>query len=101
MHEEHAGCSDCHHHGSSDQRHWRHVVIRILVALFIFWAGVQFGELKAVIHQYASYGYGYSMMNWGGQSDRIFFQGPSMMYKGVYGTASAPAGATVTVPAAE
>ncbi len=29
--------------------HWGHIVIKILVALFIFWAGVQFGELKAMV----------------------------------------------------
>jgi len=97
MHEEHAGCSDCHHHGSSDQRHWRHIVIRILVALFIFWAGVQFGELKALVRSYAGYG----MMGWSAQGDQGYFRSPVMMFRSGYGAASVPAGATVTAPAAE
>ena len=54
----------CGHH------HWKHIVIKILVALFIFWCGVQFGELKSVLHAgyYSSFGNygggGYGMMRW-------------------------------------
>ena len=54
--------------GMCGRHHWKHVLIKILVALFIFWAGVQFGELKGILHGgYASYGNysGYGMMGWG------------------------------------
>ena len=43
--------------------HWVHIIVKILVAVFIFWCGVQFGELKGALHdrypqQYGNYGYG-------------------------------------------
>lgn len=67
-------------------RHWQHIIIKVLVALFIFWAGVQFGELKALVHSYlGGYG-GYGMMGWAAQSDQEYFRSPAMMYNGVYGT---------------
>lgn len=31
--------------------HMRHVVIKIVVAVLIFWCGVQFGELKSLLHE--------------------------------------------------
>jgi len=37
----------CFMHGHCN---WMHMVIKIAVALIIFWAGVQFGELKAILH---------------------------------------------------
>ncbi len=37
--------------------HWGHILIKVLVAVFIFWCGVQFGELKALFHGgYSGYG---------------------------------------------
>ena len=69
------------HHGMCEtlcgNSHWAYIVIKILVALFIFWAGVQFGELKAMIHQ--NYG-GDRMM--GTYEDRNWrmFDTPIMMY---------------------
>jgi hypothetical protein len=59
------------------------VIIKILVALFIFWCGVQFGELKALIH--AAYGYqsfGGGMMGWSNRADEGYFQSPVMLYNG-------------------
>lgn len=64
----HNSCGECGYGcgmGCMSQRHWMHVIIKILVALFIFWCGVQFGELKALLHQ-AGYGmmggYGHNQM---------------------------------------
>jgi len=52
------GCGGCEWSGNErgtgcmhGQRHWAHVIIKICVALIIFWCGVQFGELKAVLHR--------------------------------------------------
>ena len=52
---EHSGCAACMHKMCT-KHHWGHILIKVLVALFIFWAGVQFGELKGILHD--SYGYG-------------------------------------------
>ena len=42
------------------RRHWGYIVLKILVALFVFWAGMKFGELKALVRaQYPGYGGGY------------------------------------------
>lgn len=52
-------------------RHVAHIIIKICIAVFIFWCGVQFGELKALLHRdFLPYGYG-MMGGWGGQ-DQIF-----------------------------
>lgn len=81
---EHSGCGDCGScgHGMGmgmcGHTHWAHIIIKIFVAIFIFWAGVQFGELKGMIRaEYSGYGYGsgYGMM---GSYDGRFF-GPGMM----------------------
>ncbi|OYV63817.1 MAG: hypothetical protein B7X03_00050 [Parcubacteria group bacterium 21-58-10] len=65
MREGREGCGHCGHcwHG---RHHWAHIAIKILVAIFIFWCGVQFGELRGMLH--GSYGngyggYGYGMMS--------------------------------------
>ena len=61
----HEGCGDCHHGMAGamcGKGHWGHIVIKILVALFIFWAGVQFGELRGMIRAEYGGGYGYGMM---------------------------------------
>ena len=84
------GCESCHGHGMigdmCGHRHWRHIIIKVLVAIFIFWCGVQFGELKALIHSYTGYG----MMGWSQQGGQEYSQFPSMMYgygyNNVYGT---------------
>ena len=64
--EHHAG-----HHGAWCDMHghssWGNTVVKILLALFIFWCGVQFGELKALVH-----GGGYRMMD-------ASYGGPGMM----------------------
>ncbi len=70
------------HHGMCEalcgDSHWAHIAIKILVALFIFWAGVQFGELKAMIHQ--TYGV-HRMMGVYAERDWRTFDTPVMMYK--------------------
>lgn len=72
-------------------RHWRHIIIKVLVALFIFWAGVQFGELKAIVGSYFSGYAGYGgMMGWGPQGEQGFYRSPNMMYNNAYGPIGAP-----------
>ena len=48
--------------GMYGHRHGMHILVRVLVAIFIFWAGVQFGELRGMLHGNYSNGYGYGMM---------------------------------------
>jgi hypothetical protein len=80
--------------GMCRQHHWMHIIIKILVALFIFWCGVQFGELKSVIHNaYYGSGYGYGMMSsFGGERNQVYIT-PGMMSGWAY---SATSGATTT-----
>lgn len=61
--------------------HWGHMLIKLIIVLFIFWAGVQFGELKSMVEN--SY-YSGMMGGWGGQ-------GGNMMYYN-----SLPQGSTVS-----
>lgn len=66
MQEEECSMCDRHHMqgGMCSQHHWMHIIIKIFVALFIFWAGVQFGELKSAIRSALwDGGYGYGMMS--------------------------------------
>jgi hypothetical protein len=53
--------------------HWSNVLIKILVALFIFWCGIQFGELRG----YMRGGY-YDQGTDQGYSQ--YRGGPGMMY---------------------
>ncbi len=41
-------CSSCGG-GLWGHHHWGHMLIKLIIVLFIFWAGVQFGELKFMI----------------------------------------------------
>jgi hypothetical protein len=88
------GCPMCDKHhrwgGMCGQHHWMHVIIKIFVALFIFWCGVQFGELKSTIRA-AYYNSGYGMMNsYGLERGQNYYYGtPSMMGGWTYGTATA------------
>lgn len=79
-------CSMCDTHGFRGgmcrQHHWMHIIIKILVALFIFWCGVQFGELKSLLHS----GY-YGMMSSRGEWGQIY-RTPGMMGGWTYTTAS-------------
>lgn len=98
------GCSMCSKHhmqgGMCGQRHWMHVVIKIFIALFIFWCGVQFGELKSMIRAaYLGGGYGYGMMSsYGIDRNQGQYGVPGGMMNGwLYretSTASAPATTT-------
>ncbi len=76
-------CPMCQKHGMRGgmcgQHHWMHIIIKIFVALFIFWCGVQFGELKSAIKN-AYYGSGYGMMSsFSGDRGQTYFVGPGMM----------------------
>ncbi len=89
MRGESESCKKCHCHGvwgeMCGNRHWGHVIIKIFVALFIFWCGVQFGELKGMLDRgYSNYGYG--MMGSYGEGGQWYRGGPAMMYGDIYGT---------------
>lgn len=58
--------------GMCSQHHWMHAVMKICIALFIFWCGVQFGELKSTVKA-IYYGSGYGMMNAHVLRDQDFF----------------------------
>ncbi|MFA5942060.1 MAG: hypothetical protein WC798_00065 [Candidatus Paceibacterota bacterium] len=87
--------------GMCGEKHWMHVVIKIAIALIIFWAGVQFGELKGMLRAtyggYSGVNYGYGMMGSYGTGNRVY--GPGMMYR-VYNetqnTVSQPAATATT-----
>ena len=58
MHADGSKCN-CNSWGGMHGRHghWKYMLVKILVAIFIFWAGAQFGELKAMLHgAYGNYG---------------------------------------------
>ena len=90
-HPEGCRCGMCY-----GRHHWGYILIKIILVIFIFWCGVQFGELKGMLGQ----GYGYpneGMMGRYVQQGQGTYRGPTMMYGGVYGTTSAqPATATTT-----
>ena len=66
-------CGMCGHgRGGMCGHHLMHVIVKILVAVFIFWCGVQFGELRGMLHGNYSDGYGYGMM--GGWSQQGIVQ---------------------------
>ena len=69
--------------------HWGHMLIKLIIVLFIFWAGVQFGELKAMVQN--SY-YGGMMGGWGEYSRAYPVQGTTME-----GSWATPASSGVTV----
>lgn len=82
-------CRTCQCHGTGGgmcgHHHAGHIIIQILVALFIFWCGVQFGELKGMFNRgYANYG----MMGSYGAGGPWYRGGPAMMYGDAYGSAS-------------
>ena len=58
-------CGECKHGmgGMCGHGHWKHILVKVLVALFIFWAGMQVGELKGILRGYGYGGYGYGMMS--------------------------------------
>jgi len=67
MKEGHAECGNCGHGmggGCYGHRRVGRIIVSILATIFIFWAGVQFGELKGMLHS----GYGYRMMGAYGDS---------------------------------
>lgn len=93
------GCSMCDKNGMCGQHHWMHIIIKILIALFIFWCGVQFGELKSMLRAaYYNGGYGYGMMNsYGVNRSQGYYGVPVGMMGGwTYGTATVPTTTTTT-----
>ena len=42
-------------------RHWGHMLARVAIILFVFWAGMALGELKGELRA-AGYEHGYGMM---------------------------------------
>ena len=57
----HAECGGCGEHGMCGHGHWGRRIVKILAVLFIFWLGVQYGELKGMLRATYSNG-GYGMM---------------------------------------
>lgn len=57
--------------GRMGHGHWGHIVFKILIALFIFWCGVKFGELNSILR--GGYYGGYGMM--GGNAGWVQTQG--------------------------
>ena len=62
------GCGSCGESGHGamcgglwGHQHWGHMLIKVAIILFVFGAGVEFGELKAMLHS-GEYGQGPSMM---------------------------------------
>lgn len=78
----------CGHH------HWSHLLVKVVLAIFIFWCGVQFGELRGML----GHGFGYQnegMMGWYGSQGQGAYRGPAMMY-GINDDSSAARPATTT-----
>ncbi len=76
------GCSGCGEGGCwygagwCGHGNWKHALMKIVVAIFIFWCGVQFGALRSYWHG------GYGMMNGYGTGGSYYGQssyGPGMM----------------------
>jgi len=87
------GMGHCHHH-----RPWK-IVFRIVVLLFVFWLGMQLGEVRTYIHS----GYGmmggydpYYMMDGGYGPDSY---GPSGMTRAYKVTSQGAQSGTAAVPA--
>jgi len=91
-------CEKCWMHGvGGGHHHWMHIVIKVAIAVFVFWAGMQFGELKGMLRgSYGGYGYGRGMMGgyYGNDVNRVY--GPNMMYGLVQQVAPKSTTATTT-----
>lgn len=72
------GHSECGNCGACGHGHSRHILIKVLIGLFIFWLGVQFGELKSVLRA-GYFQHGYGMMGSYGGSGQDYYGGPGMM----------------------
>lgn len=59
-----------------------HIIVRILLVIFVFWAGVQFGELKGMLR------HGYGPMGSYGGGNMMYRTGPMM---GGWAASSTPA----------
>ncbi len=82
-------CGMCGHH------HWSHWVVKAAILLFVFWAGMEFGEVRALLHSDYSYrSFGPTMMGNEGYYLNVRGSGDAAPV-----TVTAPAGATKTAPA--
>lgn len=75
-HTECGGCGGCGEHGKCGHGHWGRMIVKVLAVLFIFWLGVQYGELKGMLRATYLNG-GYGMMN--SYDGRDWGYGPGMM----------------------
>ena len=94
-HPEGCKCGVCHGNAmlgcACGRRHWVRILIKVVIIVFVFWAGVQFGELKGMLRgEYYRYGMIGSHGGWGQ------WGGPTMMQGGVPGTAPKPSTGTTT-----
>lgn len=82
-------CGMCGHHHCGHR--WGHWALKVAVVVFIFWCGVQLGELKQELRSGPGYGYG-PMMNWHGANQGYYYSGPGMMgdYLGVQQATTSP-----------
>ena|ERR1700722_17589002 len=87
----HGMCMGC----GTGGHHWSHMLIRVLILLFVFWAGIEFGELRALVRMDSS-----MMGGWGTvqQVHRMDMMGGG--YGAVPDTTTSPATAP-TAPAAQ
>jgi len=73
-------CNSCSVFGG--RHHLVHVLFRIGVLLFVFWAGLMLGQLKGML--YGEYGHGYGMMGPGWGEQGYYTGGVPQMMRGAY-----------------
>lgn len=79
-----ASCSEGSGWGCCMRGHWAHQFMRIAIVLFVFWCGVEFGELKGMIKsQY-------------GSMPRMYYSGVPMMAPSVNAVPTTAPVATTT-----
>ena len=69
-------------HGMYHHRGGGRILGAIIITLFVFWCGVQFGEMRSYFHNGGGYGYGMMRGGWDGYG---YGYGPSMMRGYNYG----------------
>jgi len=89
-------CSNCPFYSvcswAHGQHHWMHLVIKIAIAVFIFWCGMQFGELRAALH--GNYGNYRMIGSYGEGRNAMYGGGPIMMNRGTSATVVSPTATT-------
>ncbi len=94
-------CAMCKSVGLGCNMHWMHWALRLAIILFVFWAGIEFGELKAFVESNVDGGYGYhSQMMRGGYYGGYYNDGqavqPVVQYRTIPVPDTAPAAASTT-----